>query len=197
MLRDDLAALESGRQVKPAVFLDRDGVINANLERNGRPVAPTTMTEFRLLPKVDEAIRRLKAGGYAIIVVTNQPDVANGLTPRGTVDAMHDLIRSSLAVDDIRVCFHNDAAGCTCRKPKPGMILTAAAEHGVDLARSYLVGDRWRDIQAGRAAGCSTIFIDYGYPQDQPNNPDTVVQSLWEATDFILGESDMVSSTHR
>jgi D-glycero-D-manno-heptose 1,7-bisphosphate phosphatase len=174
--------------VKRAVFLDRDGVINANLERDGRPVAPTTLAEFRFLPGVEEAVRRLKAGGYLIVVVTNQPDVANGLTQRSTVDAMHDLVRVKLSVDDIKVCFHNDAAGCECRKPKPGMILTAAAEHDIDLGGSYVVGDRWRDVVAGHAAGCSTIFVDYGYKQDGPNFPDRVAKSLREAAAIILGD---------
>jgi D-glycero-D-manno-heptose 1,7-bisphosphate phosphatase len=170
-----------------AVFLDRDGVINANLERDGRPVAPTTLAEFRILPGVEDAVRRLKAHGYLVIVITNQPDVANGLTERSTVEAMHEVIRARLAVDDIRTCFHNDAAGCECRKPKPGLILAAAAEHGIDLARSYVVGDRWRDVAAGRAAGCATIFIDYGYQQDGPSVPDKVAKSLPEAATFILG----------
>lgn len=182
---------------KPAVFLDRDGVINANLERNGRPVAPRSLAEFRLLPGVEESVRRLKRRGYLVIVVTNQPDVADGLTPRATVDAMHDIIRAKLAVDDIRTCVHNDAAGCDCRKPKPGMILKAAAEHEIDLASSYVVGDRWRDVAAGRAAGCSTVFIDYGYKQDGPNHPDVVVRSLAEATERILRASaPALSDTH-
>ena len=171
---------------KPAVFLDRDGVINANLERSGRPVAPTTLAEFQLLPGVESAVRRLKERGYLIVVITNQPDVANGLTRRATVDAMHDIIRTKLAVDAIEVCFHNETAGCNCRKPKPGMILKAAAEYSIDLARSYVVGDRWRDVAAGRAAGCSTIFIDYDYKQEGPNHPDAVVRSLAEATELIL-----------
>lgn len=172
--------------MRRAVFLDRDGVINANLERDGRPVAPTTLAEFRILPGVEDAVRRLKERGYLVIVITNQPDVANGLTERSTVEAMHDVIRARLLVDDIKTCFHNDAAGCECRKPKPGLILTAAAEHGIDLAGSYVVGDRWRDVAAGRAAGCSTIFIDYGYKQDGANFPDKVTGSLPEATSFIL-----------
>jgi D-glycero-D-manno-heptose 1,7-bisphosphate phosphatase len=173
--------------VQRAVFLDRDGVINANLEREGRPVAPTTLAEFRILPGVEDAVRRLKEEGYLAIVITNQPDVANGLTERSTVEAMHDVIRTRLPIDDIKVCFHNDAAGCECRKPKPGLILAAAAEHGIDLTRSYVIGDRWRDVAAGRAAGCSTIFIDYGYKQDGPNFPDKVAKSLPEAAAFIIG----------
>jgi D-glycero-D-manno-heptose 1,7-bisphosphate phosphatase len=175
--------------VKRAVFLDRDGVINANLERNGRPVAPTTLAEFQFLPGVVESVQRLKQGGYLIVVITNQPDVADGRTARSTVDAMHDLVRSKLAVDDIRVCFHRDTEGCACRKPKPGMILDAASDYGIDLARSYVVGDRWRDVAAGRAAGCMTFFVDYGYKQDGPNVPDKVVKSLPEAAALILGKN--------
>ena len=175
--------------MKRAVFLDRDGVINANLERNGRPVAPTTLAEFQFLPGVVESVQRLKQGGYLIVVITNQPDVADGRTARSTVDAMHDLVRSKLAVDDIRVCFHRDTEGCACRKPKPGMILDAASDYGIDLARSYVVGDRWRDVAAGRAAGCMTFFVDYGYKQDGPNVPDKVVKSLLEAAALILGKN--------
>jgi D-glycero-D-manno-heptose 1,7-bisphosphate phosphatase len=169
-----------------AVFLDRDGVINANLERNGRPVAPTRLAEFRILPGVEEAALRLKAAGFLLVVVTNQPDVPSGLTPRATVEAMHDEVRRRLPVDDIAVCYHVDDDDCTCRKPRPGMILEAAEKHGIDLAASWLVGDRWRDVQAGRAAGCRTIFVDYGYPQDQAAAPDKVVASLAEAAEFIL-----------
>lgn len=169
-----------------AVFLDRDGVINANLERNGKPVAPRSLAEFRILPGVEDAVRRLKAAGFLLVVVTNQPDVANGLTPREVCEAMHAEIEHRLPIDDIMVCYHVDTDNCSCRKPKPGMMLDAAAKHGIDLAGSYMVGDRWRDIHAGQAAGCFAIFIDYGYPQDQPAEPDMVVHSLVEATDFIL-----------
>ncbi len=179
--------------MRRAVFLDRDGVINANLERDGRPVAPTTLAEFRILPGVEHAVRQLKEHGYLVVVITNQPDVANGLTERATVEAMHDIVRARLPVDDIRTCFHNDAAGCECRKPKPGLILAAAAEHGIDLARSFVIGDRWRDVAAGRAAGCSTIFIDYGYKQDGANFHDKVAESLPEAAAFILGHGSFRS----
>ena len=171
---------------KRAVFLDRDGVINANLERDRRPFAPTTLAEFHFLPGVDASIRRLKDAGFIVIVVTNQPDVANGITPRATVDAMHAEVRARLAVDDIEVCFHTDAENCACRKPKPGMLLAAATKYGIDLKRSWMVGDRWRDVDAGRAAGCSTVFIDYGYIQDQPVLADRISFSLAEATEYIL-----------
>ena len=169
-----------------AVFLDRDGVLNANLVRDGKPFAPRRIEDFRLLPGVEDAVRRLKAAGFLAIVVTNQPDVAAGLTPRATVDAMHARLRAILPLDDIKVCWHRDVDACACRKPKPGMLLEAAAEHDVDLAASYMIGDRWRDIDAGRAAGCTTILVDHGLVQEQPARPDFKVSSLEEAVALIL-----------
>lgn len=169
-----------------AVFLDRDGVINANIERDGRLVAPTRIEQFVLLPGVEDAVRRLKAAGFLVVVVTNQPDVATGRNSRDTIEAMHAVIRSRMPVDDIKACFHVDADNCECRKPKPGMILQAAAEYGIDLPASYVVGDRWRDIEAGRIAGCSTIFVDYSVAQDGPCRPDKTVRSLPEAVSYIL-----------
>ena len=172
-----------------AVFLDRDGVINANLERDGKPVAPTTLAEFRILPGVVEAARRLKDAGFLLIVVTNQPDVRNGLTPQATMEAMHAEIRKLLPVDDFMICLHTDADQCACRKPKPGLLLQAAAKHGIDLAASTIVGDRWRDILAGQAAGCRTIFVDRGYAQDRSAVADRTVKSLGEAAEFILEDA--------
>jgi D-glycero-D-manno-heptose 1,7-bisphosphate phosphatase len=169
-----------------AVFLDRDGVINANLERHGKPVAPTTMAEFRILPGVVEATRRLKEAGFLLVVATNQPDVRNGITPMATMEAIHAEIRKLMPIDDIMICLHIDADNCACRKPKPGLLLDAARKHGIDLKSSYFVGDRWKDVNAGKAAGCRTIFIDYGYPQDQPAAPDHTVASLSEAAAIVL-----------
>jgi D-glycero-D-manno-heptose 1,7-bisphosphate phosphatase len=182
-----MVSLQSNR----AVFLDRDGVINANIVRNRKPFAPTKLDEFHFLDGVDTAIRRLKDAGFLIVVVTNQPDVPNGITPRQTVEAMHAKIRASLPVDDIEVCFHTDGEDCPCRKPKPGMLLAAASKHGIDLKHSWMVGDRWKDIDAGLAAGCSTIFIDYGFIQDQPVRTDTIVSSLVEATEHIMQHEKM------
>jgi D-glycero-D-manno-heptose 1,7-bisphosphate phosphatase len=172
--------------VTRAVFADRDGVLCANMMRDGRPVAPTRLEDFRLLPGVEESVRALKSAGYLVIVVTNQPDVGTGRTPRAIVEAMHNIIRSQLHVDDIKVCFHTNADNCTCRKPKPGMLLEAAAERGIDLPASYIVGDRWSDVVAGQEAGCATIFVDYGYEPDTPSKADRVVASFAEAARVIL-----------
>ena len=172
-----------------AVFLDRDGVLNANIERDGKPVAPTSLAEFRILPGVVDAVRRLKQAGFLLVVVTNQPDVANGITPMAAVIEMHVMIRAQMLIDDILMCLHSNADNCACRKPKAGMLLDAAKKYGVDLGASYMVGDRWRDVLAGKAAGCRTIFVDDGYAQDQEFAPDWTVKSLAEATDIILDAS--------
>jgi D-glycero-D-manno-heptose 1,7-bisphosphate phosphatase len=172
--------------VRRAVFLDRDGVLNANLERDGRPVAPTRLEDFRLLPGVEGALTRLKRAGFLIVVVTNQPDVSTGRTEPDAVEAMHAQMRKSLPVDDIKVCYHRDEDRCSCRKPKPGLINEAAQQHEVDVKNSFMVGDRWRDIEAGHQAGCTTILIDAGYRQERPTRPDKTVASLVEAVDVIL-----------
>lgn len=172
--------------VRRAVFLDRDGVLNANIERDGRPVAPTRVEEFRLLPGVEAAVGRLKQAGFLVVVVTNQPDVSSGRTERRVVEEMHDMMRRSVPIDDIKVCYHRDDDRCSCRKPEPGLINATVQEYGIDVTRSYLVGDRWRDIEAGRQAGCTTILIDTGYPQEGPLRPDKITSSLTDAVDLIL-----------
>jgi D-glycero-D-manno-heptose 1,7-bisphosphate phosphatase len=149
-------------------------------------VAPTSLAEFRILPGVEEAARRLKKAGYLIVIATNQPDVRNGITSKAAMEAMHAEIRKLMPIDDVMICLHNDADNCACRKPKPGLLLQAAAKHGIDLKSSYFVGDRWKDMHAGKAAGCRTIFVNYGYVQDQPAEPDKTVVSLAEAAAFIL-----------
>ena len=171
-----------------AVFLDRDGVINAAVVREGRPFPPATLEEFEFLPGVAEAIDDLGRAGFKIIVVTNQPDVATGVQKRDVVEAMQARIESRLAVDGFKVCYHRDEDGCTCRKPKPGMLVEAAAEWSLDLKQSYMVGDRWRDVEAGKGAGCRTILIDGGYAERQAKDPDAVVHSLPEASALILSQ---------
>lgn len=171
-----------------AVFLDRDGVINRSIVRDGKPYPPMTLGEFELLPGVADAVRRLKDAGFLIVVATNQPDIATGKQRPEVVEAMHAHLRTLIPVDEIRMCPHTGGQGCDCRKPLPGMLTAAARDHGIDLAASYMVGDRWRDVDAGKAAGCFTFFIDYGYQEQPPRlPPDRVVASLAEAAAIILG----------
>ena len=169
-----------------AVFLDRDGVINRAVVRQGRPYPPSSDAELEYLPGVVEATKKLNAAGFRLIVVTNQPDVATGLLQREVVEAMHERIRRELHVDDIKVCYHVDQDKCPCRKPEPGMLLEAAVKWSIDLRKSYLVGDRWRDIAAGKAAGCKTLFVRSDYDEKQPDNPDAIIDSLLEASELIL-----------
>ncbi len=171
-----------------AVFLDRDGVINRAIVRDGKPYPPASLAELEILPGVPEALARLRAAGYRLIVVTNQPDVARGAQTRAAVEAIHaELLARGLPIDDFRVCYHDDADGCDCRKPKAGLLLAAALEDGLNLAGSFLVGDRWRDVEAGKRAGCTTVLVDYHYSEPEYGQPDMRVRSLGEAADWILG----------
>jgi D-glycero-D-manno-heptose 1,7-bisphosphate phosphatase len=172
--------------LRPAVFLDRDGVIVVPEFRDRRSFAPKRLEDFRLYPEAAASLTKLKQAGFLLAVVTNQPDVGNGLVDRSEVDAMHEIITRELAVDAIKACFHRHVDDCDCRKPKPGMILEAASELGVDLTKSFMVGDRKSDVEAGRAAGCATIFIDLGYALPAPDSPDYVARSIAEAADLII-----------
>ena len=172
--------------MRRAVFLDRDGVINRAVLTDGKAYPPQSIEDFEILPRVPEAVQRLKEHGYLVIVATNQPDVATGRQSRARVEAMNERVREVLAVDDIKVCYHVDRDGCSCRKPKPGMLTEAAAQHDLDLGRSFMVGDRWRDVDAGRAAGCITILVGSGYAERPSIAAHYVCDSLWEAVGIVL-----------
>lgn len=169
-----------------AVFLDRDGVLNRVVVREGKPYPPANVCEVEILPGTTEALQRLKDAGFILIVVSNQPDVARGTTSKETVEAINAYLGSRLPVDRFIMCYHDSGDGCDCRKPRPGMLLTGAGEFDVDLASSYMVGDRWRDVEAGIAAGCKVFFIDYGYDEKQPQSSNIKVSSLHEASLIIL-----------
>jgi D-glycero-D-manno-heptose 1,7-bisphosphate phosphatase len=173
-----------------AVFLDRDGVINRALERDCKPFAPRSLTEFEILPGVPEACAKLKAAGLLLVVATNQPDVGRGTLKKEIVETIHSEMRRQLPLDRVEVCYHSgkEDPECGCRKPKPGMLLRAARELGIDLAQSWMVGDRWRDVDCGHAAGCRTIFIDCGYAEELRQKPDFSAGNLAEAADIILRE---------
>ena len=178
--------MSNGRR---AVFLDRDGVINRAEVRAGKSYAPAALEDLSVLPGVAQSLIRMREAGFLTLVVTNQPDVGKGTQRREVVEAMHAKLARELALDAIYACYHVADDRCSCRKPEPGMLLEAASDWGVDLKSSWMVGDRWRDIGAGRAAGTRTIWIDCGYDEPRAESPDWIVRSLPEAAEIILGAS--------
>lgn len=177
-------------EVRRAVFLDRDGVINRALERDGKPYPSASLDEFEIFPEVPEACHRLKQAGFLLVVATNQPDVGRGTLKQEAVEEIHAEMRRQLPLDRVEVCYHpgKGLSDCDCRKPRPGMLLRAAHELNIDLTQSWMVGDRWRDVDCGHAAGCRTIFIDRGYAEDLKQPPDFCAKNLREAAEIILAE---------
>ena len=172
--------------IRRAVFLDRDGVLNRVKVRDGKPFPPDSLAALELLPGVPESLKQLKNAGFALVVVSNQPDVARGAIAREVVEAIHAQLAQILPIDRVMVCYHDALDNCECRKPRAGMLVTSAKDLQIDLAASYMVGDRWRDMEAGRRAGCKTFFIDYGYDEKRPDHYDFRVDSLAEAVRLIL-----------
>lgn len=173
-----------------AVFLDRDGVLVRALPGEGAPRSARTLEELELFPDAAEACKALKQAGFALVVVTNQPEIARGTLDAEIVTRQHERLREELPVDEVVVCPHDDPDGCECRKPKPGMLLDAAARLGLDLGSSFMVGDRWRDLEAGRAAGCRVAFVDRGHDEELTAQPDAVVTGLAAAARWILAVSN-------
>jgi D-glycero-D-manno-heptose 1,7-bisphosphate phosphatase len=172
-----------------AVFLDRDGVLNRALIREGRPYPPGTLDAFEILPGVPEAVQRLRDAGFLLLGATNQPDVARGTQRREVVEAMNARLLAAMPITAILVCYE-DGDDCPRRKPNPGLLLEASAAYGIDLAASFLVGDRWRDVEAGRRAGCRTVFLDRGYTERRPDPPaDHTAADLPAAAAWILAQT--------
>ena len=176
--------------LRPAVFLDRDGTLNVQTIRDGKPYSPSTVDAFQLFPDVPAACSRLAAAGFVLVVATNQPDVGRGVVPQSTIEAMHARLRQLIPeIAHIEVCYapgQGESPPDPRRKPAPGMLLDATRELGLDLARSWMIGDRWRDVDCGKRAGVRTVFIDFGYAEELQEQPDFIVKSFAEAADTIL-----------
>jgi D-glycero-D-manno-heptose 1,7-bisphosphate phosphatase len=182
--------VNSTEPMKQAVFFDRDGVLNHAIVREGKPYPPKDLSEFRIMEHAREDLLRLKSLGFVLVVVTNQPDIARGTANRSSVDEMNNVLNRELPLDDILVCPHDSGDRCACRKPSPGLLHNAAGRFGIDLQKSFLIGDRWRDIDAGHAAGCTTVMIDYGYQEQHPaKEPALRAHSLSEAVSFIANHN--------
>jgi D-glycero-D-manno-heptose 1,7-bisphosphate phosphatase len=171
---------------RKAVFLDRDGVLVRAPVHAGLPTSIDTVDQLELETGAETACRSFHDAGFVLVVVTNQPEIARGRLGRDAVERMHVRLRELLPLDEIVVCPHEDADGCDCRKPKPGMLVDAAARHGIDLGRSFMVGDRWRDVEAGNRAGCTTVFVDRQYSEAVTESADVTVGDLDAARHWIL-----------
>jgi D-glycero-D-manno-heptose 1,7-bisphosphate phosphatase len=169
-----------------AIFLDRDGVVNKAFVREGKPYPPDDLESLLILPGVDQALSILKKAGFMVIVVTNQPDVAKGIQKREVVETINNKLQAELPIDEIIVCYHQDSDNCECRKPRPGMLYQAAQKYNINLEASFLVGDRWKDIEAGHSVHCTTFFIDYGYDEPKGSLAGYNVHSLLEAALKII-----------
>ncbi|MBY0461637.1 MAG: HAD family hydrolase [Alphaproteobacteria bacterium] len=173
--------------LKPAVFLDRDGTLNKSIVRNGKPYPPQHIEEFELIEGVTEACTQLKKAGFLLVVVTNQPDVGRGIQSQTAVEVMHRKLKKLLPeIDHIEVCYAPGKTADHRRKPEPGMIEDAASMLGIDLATSWMIGDRWRDVECGKRAGIKTIFIDDHYDEVLTQQPDFTASSFPLAVDIIL-----------
>ena len=171
--------------MKKAIFLDRDGVINKIFIKNNLPFSPPSFDLLEILPGVKESILRLKKLNFVCLVVTNQPDVTRGKINKNTVIKMNNFLQKEIKLDDFFVCYHDDEDNCECRKPKPGLLLQASKKWDVNLKKSFIIGDRWRDIQAGEKVGCKTIFLEYNYIDIKPKNPNFITDTLLNATYII------------
>ncbi len=170
-----------------AVFLDRDGVLNRTTVDHGVPHPPATAADVDVLPGVPDALALLARRGLLRIVVTNQPDVARGAQTRAAVEGINQRLMQELPLDAIYTCYHDDADRCDCRKPRAGLIEQASRAFGIDPAASFMVGDRWSDIAAGEAAGCTTFLLDMPYSQSHRCTPDYHVADLLQAAQQIVG----------
>jgi D-glycero-D-manno-heptose 1,7-bisphosphate phosphatase len=167
------------------VFLDRDGVLaEAIVREDGEAYAPTRVKDFVLVADAGAQVQRLRDAGFLCIVFTNQPERAKDLLSQADLDEMHRQMRVAIPLDDVYVCPHDKSEGCRCHKPATGMIDHAVARWGIDVAASYVIGDRWRDVDAGRAAGCYSILIERSYSVDA--QADARVTTLAEAVDTVL-----------
>ncbi len=182
--------------MRRAAFLDRDGVLNKPILQCGGVRSPRRLEEFELLPGTARAVATLRRAGLLVIVVTNQPDVARGLLEPAELERIHRRCREVAAVDAIYACCHDDPESCLCRKPKPGLLLQAARDWGIALTASYLVGDSWKDIEAGAAAGCRTLLVDSLVPQTRDVRPSYRVRNLQVAAEVIAALCRSTISTH-
>ena len=174
--------------MEKAVFFDRDGVLNSAIVRNGKPFSPTSLSEFRIEYGAGKVIEKLKEMNFLTFIISNQPEIARGNLSIQNVLKMNSLLEQRFGITKSYFCPHDDFDNCECRKPKPGMLIQAALEFDLDLTKCFLVGDRWKDIEAGKAAGCKSILLDRGYDEPLPSKPYFRISALVQLFKHIGGQ---------
>ena len=169
-----------------AIFLDRDGVLNKVILKDGKPLSPKNLSEFVLLDNVSEALAIFKKLDYLTIIVTNQPDIKTKKQTLKDLEITHKWIFDNLMIDDIFVCCHDDSDNCNCRKPGIGMLINASKKYKINLTKSIMIGDRWKDIKCGQLAKCkNNFYINYGYDEPSPTGKFINVSSLYECSKIV------------
>jgi D-glycero-D-manno-heptose 1,7-bisphosphate phosphatase len=182
------------KEIQRIVFLDRDGVLNRAFPEDGTTRPPRSIDELELMPEVPEAMGRLRAAGFALVVITNQPDVARGRLSRTVVEAINQKLSRQLPLLDAFTCYHDASDGCECRKPKAGLLFAAARKWSLDLERGFMIGDRWSDVVAAQSAGCRGVLIDTPFSQADRCSPDYRTKEIAEAVDWILATAGKLSA---
>lgn len=177
--------------MRRAVFLDRDGVINKVIVKNDLPFSPPTFEQLEILPGVKESVSILHNLNFLCLVVTNQPDVSRGKIKKEIVIKMNNYLKNELKLDDFFICYHDDKDKCECRKPKSGLLFEAAKKWNVNIKKSYMIGDRWKDVEAGKSAGCKTIFLDCKYKDTKTVESNFITDSLLDAVHLIENDADI------
>jgi D-glycero-D-manno-heptose 1,7-bisphosphate phosphatase len=173
-----------------AVFFDRDGVLNFSEIKNRKPYPPKNADNLIIVENAKELLNELKNQKFLLICITNQPDFSRGTRTLQNIQQSNDKVSKTLNLDDLFCCLHDNKDNCSCRKPKPGMIFEAEKKWNIDLTKSFLIGDRKSDIEAGISANLKTIFIDYDYDEEKPNKYDFKCSNLQQAVSFILNEKE-------
>lgn len=171
-----------------AVFLDRDGVLNWSIVKNGKPYPPSCVEELVIFDDALCALSQLKIAGFFLFVVTNQPDVIRGKINKNVVEKINSILKQHLPIDEFFVCYHDDSDHCLCRKPKSGLLLEAAQKYNIEIKKSFMIGDRWRDVEAGNQINCKTVWLNYGYQEKRPLHPNFTTTKLSDAVCWILNQ---------
>ena len=185
--------------MKPAVFIERDGILNKVRVERQQAVSPLTSNEFELKTEVAPLLHELRAAGLLLIVTTNQPGISRGYLSRRDLDRMHQALRAAFPINDLLVCPHEDGDRCSCRKPKPGLLIEAAHTWGIDLSRSFVVSDKWQDAEVARRAGATSLLVQSPWLGDGHHDfilPDlsTLVDKLLQlCSPFSLRSSELVA----